>query len=62
MTALVIIACLHGMCRGYPAALPSGAGPMACMVEAQQIAAVFAAEHPALRVRGWRCGPERVRT
>ena len=57
MITLVLVVCLSAtpdVCREERPPIDA-ASPMACMVQGQQIAAVWLEDHPKWRLSGWRC-------
>ncbi|MEJ0047041.1 MAG: hypothetical protein WDN04_13700 [Rhodospirillales bacterium] len=58
MIELVLVFCLisdGNACIERRPTLDPAAGPMACLTEAQPIAAAYLAEHPKYRLSTWRC-------
>jgi hypothetical protein len=55
---LVLVYCLAAdasACVERRPALDAASGPMACMFQAQPLAAAYLAEHPKYRLSTWRC-------
>ncbi len=58
MVQLVLIYCLNAhatTCIERRPVLETAGSPMACMVQAQPIAAEYLREHPAYSLSHWRC-------